>query len=101
MIRSFACPETARLFAGETSRRLPLHGLKQWITVGTPFIGMRPMPRLVDRLNLVQRVVLVASMMLLMMFLFFVTGQLLDDKPGVALQLGDAGTDSTRAIAWR
>jgi hypothetical protein len=91
---------TALLMAA--SRRLPLTGLRQWITVGTPFIEMRRMPRLIDRLNLIQRVILVASMMLLMMFLFFVAGQLLDNTPGIALPGDGAGADTSRqAIAKR
>ena len=80
------------------SRKLTLPGLKQWITVGTPFIGMRPMPRLIDRLNLIQRVVLVASMMLLMMFLFFVAGQLLDTTLGIHVSFGE-GVGGT--VVWR
>ena len=84
------------------SRKLPLAGLKQWITVGTPFIGMRRIPRLIDRLNLVQRVVLVASMMLLMMFLFFLAGQILDGSPGIALPNdGSTADTSTQAVAKR
>jgi hypothetical protein len=91
---------TALLMAA--SRRLPLTGLKQWITVGTPFIEMKRMPRLLDRLNLIQRVILVASLMLLMMFLFFLTGQLLDNTPGITLPGDGAGADSSRqAIAKR
>ncbi len=84
------------------SRRLPLVGLKQWITVGTPFIGMRRISRLIDRLNLVQRVVLVASMMLLMMFLFYLAGQVLDGTPGVVLPNEGPGADtSAQAVAKR
>ncbi len=85
---------TAMLMAA--SRKLPLTGLKQWITVGTPFIEMRRMPRLIDRLNLIQRVVLVASMMLLMMFLFYIAGQILDGTPGISLPSDGSQVDNSR-----
>jgi hypothetical protein len=64
-------------------QRLSLDHMKRWVTVGTPFVQMRPKYWLVDRLNLWQRVVLVASMMLLIMFLVHVVGQLFSGGVGV------------------
>ena len=80
------------------SRRLKLPGLKRWITAGTPFIALRPLSLFIDRLNLVQRVVLVASMMLLMMFLFYLAGQMID--PGTAPER-PFGFVSGKVVAWR
>ena len=80
------------------SRNLELPGLKRWITAGTPFIGMRPIPLFVERLNLVQRVVLVASMMLLMMFLFYLAGQMIDPSTASDRPFGLA---PGKVIAWR
>jgi hypothetical protein len=58
------------------ARRRPLDGLKRWITVGTPFVAMRKELFLFSRLTLPRKVLLVASLMLLMMFLVYVGGQL-------------------------
>ena len=56
----------------------PLDHLKKWITVGTPFVALRKERFLFSRLTLPRRVVLVASLMLLMMFLFYLGGQLFE-----------------------
>lgn len=46
-----------------------LPNLKRWITVGTPFISLRKELWLLTRLSLVRKVILVASLMLLLMLL--------------------------------
>jgi hypothetical protein len=56
--------------------RRPLNHLKRWITVGTPFVGMRKERFLFTRLTLTRKVLFVASLMLFMMFLFYVVGEL-------------------------
>jgi hypothetical protein len=54
----------------------PLTHLKRWVTVGTPFVGMRKERFLFTRLTLPRKVIFVASLMLFMMFLFYVAGEL-------------------------
>ena len=75
-------------------RGKPLDGLKGWITIGSPFVTLRRMPFLIARLGLTQRVMLVASMMLLFMFLFFVAGQVFGAKAPAAADT------NTSAAAW-
>ncbi|WP_439541710.1 hypothetical protein [Hyphomicrobium sp.] len=58
------------------SRRRPLVNLKRWITIGTPFVGMRKERFLFSRLTLTRKVIFVASLMLALMFLFYVMGEL-------------------------
>lgn len=58
------------------ARGVPLPGLKKWITVGTPFIRLRKERFLFTRLTLPRKVLFVASLMLLMMFLFYLGGAL-------------------------
>lgn len=58
------------------ARRNPLTHLKRWITVGTPFVGMRKERFLFTRLTLPRKVMFVASLMLFMMFMFYVAGEL-------------------------
>lgn len=58
------------------AKRKPLTHLKRWITVGTPFVGMRKERFLFSRLTLPRKVIFVASLMLFMMFLFYVAGEL-------------------------
>ena len=58
------------------ARKKPLTHLKRWITVGTPFVGMRKEHFLFTRLTLPRKVMFVASLMLFMMFLFYVAGEL-------------------------
>ncbi len=54
------------------ARRRPLANLKRWITVGTPFLKLRKELWLLTRLSLMRKVIFVASMMLLLMFLVYV-----------------------------
>ena len=49
----------------------PLKGLSRWITVGTPFVKLKKEPLLFTRLNLLSKVIFVASMMLFLMFLVY------------------------------
>ena len=49
-----------------------MKGLKHWITVGTPFVAMKKERLLFQRLDLMHKVIFVASLMLLGMFLFYV-----------------------------
>lgn len=58
------------------ARNKPLTHLKRWVTVGTPFVGMRKERFLFTRLTLPRKVIFVASLMLFMMFLFYVAGEL-------------------------
>ena len=53
------------------ARRRPLDNLKRWITIGTPFVSMEREALLFTRLNLVQKVAFVASMMLFLMFAIY------------------------------
>jgi len=53
------------------ARKKPLDRLKRWVTIGTPFVQLRREWWLFSRLNLVGKVIFVASMMLLMMFLVY------------------------------
>ncbi|MFA5958181.1 hypothetical protein [Hyphomicrobium sp.] len=54
------------------ARRRPLANLKRWITVGTPFLKLRKELWLLTRLSLMRKVIFVASMMLLMMFVVYI-----------------------------
>ena len=58
------------------ARNRPLTHLKRWVTVGTPFVGMRKEMFLFTRLTLPRKVMFVASLMLFLMFLFYVAGEL-------------------------
>ena len=62
------------------ARRQQLDGLKRWITVGTPFVGLKRERLLFARLDLVRKVILIASMMLLMMFLLYIATELASGK---------------------
>lgn len=53
------------------ARRRSLANLKRWITVGTPFVKLRKELWLLTRLSLMRKVIFVASMMLLLMFLVY------------------------------
>lgn len=57
-----------------------LKGLTRWITVGTPFVEMKREPFLFTRLNLLQRVLFVASLMLLIMFAFYALAEIWDNR---------------------
>jgi hypothetical protein len=74
------------------ARRRPLANLQRWITVGTPFLKLRKELWLLTRLSLMRKVIFVASMMLLMMFLVYL----------VATQIGDQRTlfGSTFPRVW-
>lgn len=54
------------------ARKQPLKNLKRWITVGTPFVAMQKERLLFQRLDLMRKVVFVASLMLLLMFLVYI-----------------------------
>ena len=64
--RSSGRPCSIARRAGGRSRNL-----KRWITVGTPFVKLRKELWLLTRLSLIRKVVFVASMMLLIMFLVY------------------------------
>lgn len=58
-------------------RKVPLNGLKRWITVGTPFVRLRRERSLFLRLTLLQKAVFVASLMLLLMYAAFIGGEII------------------------
>jgi hypothetical protein len=60
------------------ARKKPLTHLQKWVTIGTPFVGMRKERFLFTRLTLTRKVTFVASFMLFMMFLFYVGAEVLD-----------------------
>ena len=62
------------------ARKTELAGLKRWITVGTPFVDMKRETWLFTRLDLMRKVVFVASMMLFAMFAVYLVAQLLSGK---------------------
>ena len=70
------------------AQQTPLPGLKRWITVGSPFVTLRPMPLLFERLSLIRKVILVASIMLLGMFLVFLAGQAFAKAPATPIATG-------------
>lgn len=63
------------------ARRVPLNHLKRWITVGTPFVSLRKETWLFARLDLLRKVIFVASMMLLLMFLFYLVNDITSGRP--------------------
>lgn len=64
---------SALMQAAAAKETLP--GLQRWITVGTPFVGLRKESALFLRLTLLQKAMFVASLMLVLMFGFYlVTG---------------------------
>ncbi len=71
-----AAPSSPAALVESVAKGRPLDGLKKWITVGTPFVALRKEHFLFSRLTLPRKVVLVASLMLLMMFLVYLGGQL-------------------------
>ncbi|WP_072390665.1 hypothetical protein [Hyphomicrobium sp. CS1GBMeth3] len=60
------------------AHKRPLTHLKRWLTIGTPFVGMRKERFLFTRLTLTRKVIFVASFMLFMMFLFYVAAEVWD-----------------------
>jgi hypothetical protein len=83
------------------ARRAQLPNMKRWVTIGTPFVELKPMYWLVERLNLIQRVVLVASMMLLIMFIANVVGQGLSATAAAGVLPFSSGPDSAGYGPWR
>jgi hypothetical protein len=59
------------------AKKETLPNLKRWITVGTPFVSLRKERWMFTRLDLFRRVIFVASMMLLIMFLVYLISDLL------------------------
>lgn len=70
------------------SRKLTLDNLKRWITVGTPFVKMEKERWLFSRLDLLRKVIFVASMMLFLMFLFYLVAEIFSRQKHMVL--GDA-----------
>ncbi len=70
------------------SRKLTLGNLKRWITVGTPFVKMEKERWLFSRLDLLRKVIFVASMMLFLMFLFYLVAEIFSRQKHMVL--GDA-----------
>jgi hypothetical protein len=62
------------------ARKEPLQNLRRWITVGTPFVNLKKERWLLNRLSLIQKVIFVASMMLLLMFLVYEAANLLSGE---------------------
>jgi hypothetical protein len=58
------------------ARKEALPGLKRWITVGTPFVSMTKERLLFQRLDLMRKVVFVASLLLMLMFLVYMVAEL-------------------------
>ena len=83
------------------SRRVQLPQMKRWVTIGTPFVEMKPMYWLVDRLNLMQKVVLVASLMLLIMFIANVIGQGLSATAAAGVLPFSSSRESAGHGPWR
>lgn len=65
------------------ARKQPLDGLKRWITIGTPFLTLRRERLLFARLDLTRKVIFVASMMLLIMFLVYLAAEVLSGSSRV------------------
>ncbi len=59
------------------AKKVALPGLQRWMTVGTPFVGLRKEATLFLRLTLFQKAMFVASLMLLFMFAFYVLSEFL------------------------
>ncbi len=52
-----------------------VNGLQQWITVGAPFVSLRKKTTLFLRLTVFQKAMFVASLTLLLMFSFYISGE--------------------------
>lgn len=78
------------------ARKQRLDGLKRWITVGTPFVGLQKERLLFQRLDLMRKVVFVASLMLVLMWLVYIVTELVSGErmlfgsvfPGVLVVIG-------------
>ena len=62
------------------ARNIKLEGMKRWITIGTPFVELRRERFLFLRLPLLLKAMFVASLMLLFMYLFYVSAEFLDGQ---------------------
>jgi len=62
------------------ARKNPLENLRRWITIGTPFIELKKERMLFDRLGLIPKVILVASLMLFLMFFFNLAASLISGE---------------------
>jgi hypothetical protein len=58
------------------ARRERLQSLKRWITVGTPFVSLQKERMLFQRLDLLRKVIFVASLMLFLMWLVYILAEL-------------------------
>lgn len=72
---------TALLAAAAKKQSLP--NLKRWITVGTPFVKFRKERWLFTRLDLLRKVIFVASMMLFLMFVVYLVANLITGEQQV------------------
>lgn len=75
------------------AKGVKLDGLKKWITVATPFVSLRKERFLFSRLTLPRKVLFVASLMLLMMFVTYLgfalfDGSLIGKREGQLWRLG-------------
>ncbi len=86
------------------ARKRPLPHLKRWVTVGTPFIELRPERFLFLRLPLFYKAVYVASLMLFVILLGAIigglgTGELSLANPAIAWRAGAAAVLSSLPFA--
>ena len=78
------------------ARRHRLDHLRRWITVGTPFVSLKKERLLFQRLDLLRKVVFVASMMLVLMWLVYILAETISGErmlfgsvfPGVIVVTG-------------
>jgi hypothetical protein len=78
------------------ARKERLEGLKRWITVGTPFVSLMKQRLLFQRLDLWRKVIFVASLMLVLMWLVYILAETLSGErmlfgslfPGVLIVTG-------------
>ena len=62
------------------ARKQRLDGMKRWITVGTPFVSLKKERLLFQRLDLMRKVVFVASLMLVVMWLVYMLAEALSGE---------------------
>lgn len=70
----------SRALVESVAKGKKLHGLQKWITIGTPFVDMKRERFLFSRLTGLQRVMFVASIMLLFMFLVYISGEIFSPR---------------------
>src|SRR5262245_53799070 len=75
----------ASALLASSAQKEPLSHLKRWITVGTPFVKLRKERLLFTRLDLLSKVIFVASMML---FLMFITNVVVNLASGEGMLFG-------------